>query len=305
LRDFAQPAGEGRRRRFDNDEPQYLKRSARQRLETRDEDDAPETGDRWSTWDQSTAGERGPQPYPDWLVTELAAVDTELGILKTGKEADVWLVRRGVPGGRECLLAAKRYRSSDHRMFQRDAGYLEGRRVRESRTNRATAKRTDFGREAIAGQWASAEFAALYRLWEVGGELGVRIVPYPVQILGTELLLEFVGTPDGQAAPRLAQLRPEPEELGDLWGQLVDAMRVLARCQIVHGDLSPYNILVSDGRLVLIDLPQVVDVVANPNGRDFLARDVRNVGSWFVSRGLSDVDIDGLTRDLLHESGIR
>ncbi len=305
MRDFAQPAGEGRRRRFDNDEPQYLKRSARQRLESRDEDDAPETGDRWSTWDQSTAGERGPQPYPDWLVTELAAVDTELGILKTGKEADVWLVRRGVPGGRECLLAAKRYRSNEHRMFHRDAGYLEGRRVRESRTNRATAKRTDFGREAIAGQWASAEFAALYRLWEIGGELGVRIVPYPVQILGTELLLEFLGTPDGQAAPRLAQLRPTPAELRDLWDQLVDAMRVLARCQIVHGDLSAYNILVSDGRLVLIDLPQVVDVVSNPNGRDFLARDVSNVGSWFVAHGLSDVDIDGLTRDLLRESGIR
>ena len=77
------------------------------------------------------------------------------------------------------------------------------------------AKRTGFGREVIAGQWAAAEFGALYRLWEVGTELGVRIVPYPVQILGTELLLEFLGTDDGQAAPRLAQLRPEPEELTD------------------------------------------------------------------------------------------
>jgi RIO kinase 1 len=267
--------------------------------------DSPETGDRWSTWDQSTAGERGPQPYPDWLVTELAAVDTELGVVKTGKEADVMLVRRGVPGGRECLLAAKRYRSAEHRMFHRDAGYLEGRRVRESRTNRAMAKRSGFGREAIAGQWAAAEFAALYRLWEVGTELGVRIVPYPVQILGTELLLEFLGTPDGVAAPRLAQLRPEPDELADLWRQLVDALTVLARCQIVHGDLSPYNVLVHEGRLVLIDLPQVVDVVSNPNGPGFLARDVRNVGTWFAARGLSAVDVDRLTRDLLRESGIR
>jgi RIO kinase 1 len=304
LHDFVQPVGRGRRRRFDDDEPHFLKRPARPDVQPSDED-APQTGDRWSTWDQSTAGERGPQPYPDWLVTELAAVDTELGILKTGKEADVWLLRRGVPGGRECLLAAKRYRSSEHRMFHRDAGYLEGRRVRESRTNRAMAKRSDFGREAIAGQWAAAEFAALYRLWEVGIELGVRIVPYPVQILGTELLLEFLGTADGQAAPRLAQLRPEPAQLRDLWDQLVDAMRVLARCQIVHGDLSAYNILVSDGRLVLIDLPQVVDVVSNPNGPDFLARDVRNVGSWFVSHGLSDVDPETLLRELLRESGMR
>jgi RIO kinase 1 len=298
-------AGRGRRRRFDDDEPQYLKRFPRSEPEPVDVD-SPETGDRWSTWDLSTAGERGPEPYPDWLVTELAAVDTELGVVKTGKEADVDLVRRAVPGtDRECLLAAKRYRSSEHRMFHRDAGYLEGRRVRESRTNRAMAKRTGFGREMIAAQWAAAEFAALYRLWEVGQELGVQIVPYPVQILGTELLLEFLGTPDGEAAPRLAQLRPASDELDDLWRQALNGLSVLARCGLAHGDLSPYNILVHDGRLVLIDLPQVVDVVANPHGPDFLARDVRNVGTWFAAHGQPDVDIEELTADLLRESGMR
>ncbi len=292
-------AGKSRRRRFDDDEPTYLKRFPQPHRPPA-EDDAPEAGDRWSTWDLSTAGERGPQPYPDWVVTELAAVDTELGIVKTGKEADVHLVRRAVPGtDRGCLMAAKRYRSSEHRMFHRDAGYLEGRRVRETRTNRAMAKRTDFGRQMIAGQWAWAEFGALYRLWEAGTQLGLRIVPYPVQILGTELLLEFIGTPDGQAAPRLAQLRPDPDELADLWRQLVDALSVLARCQITHGDLSAYNILVHEGRLVLIDMPQVVDVVSNPHGARLMHRDVRNVGTWFASRGLAGVDVEELTRDLL------
>jgi RIO kinase 1 len=290
----------------DNDEPQFLKRAPRREPDPVDPDDLPETGDRWSTWDLSMAGERGPEPYPDWLVTELAAVDTERGILKTGKEADVYLVHRGVPGtDRGCLLAAKRYRSTEHRMFHRDAGYLEGRRVRESRTNRAMAKRTGFGREMVAAQWAGAEFAALYQLWEVGQQLGVQVVPYPVQILGTELLLDFVGTPDGEAAPRLAQTRPETGELSGWWDQLVDALVVLARCGIAHGDLSAYNILVHSGRLVLIDLPQVVDVIANPRGPEFLARDVRNVASWFTARGLAGLDVDELTADLLREAGMR
>jgi len=299
-------AGRGRRRhRFDDDEPSTLNHRLWTPADTTN-DDRPDTGDRWSTWDLSAAGERGPRPYPDWLVTELAAVDAELGIVKTGKEADVFLIRRGIPGtGRECLLAAKRYRSADHRMFHRDAGYLEGRRVRESRTNRAMAKRTGFGRDVIAGQWALAEFGALYRLWEVGEELGVRLVPYPVQILGTQLLLEFVGTPDGGAAPRLAQLRPDPDQLADLWRQLLDALYVLATCQIAHGDLSPYNILVHDGRLVLIDLPQVVDVVSNPNGPGLVRRDVHNVAGWFVARGLSGLEVDELVRDLLAQSGLR
>jgi RIO kinase 1 len=72
------------------------------------------------------------------VLTELAAVDTELGVLKTGKEADVHLLRRGLPDrSRETLFAAKRYRSDEHRLFHRDAGYLEGRRMRRSREMRA------------------------------------------------------------------------------------------------------------------------------------------------------------------------
>ncbi|WP_243640161.1 RIO1 family regulatory kinase/ATPase, partial [Streptacidiphilus pinicola] len=159
--------------------------------------DTPPAGDRWSTWDQSTPTEKGPEPRPDWVVTELGAVDTELGIVKTGKEADVFLLERAVPGtGRRTLMAAKRYRDGQHRLFHRDAGYLEGRSHKESRISRAMAKRTDFGKQAIAGQWAAAEFAALSRLWLAGAS-----VPYPVQIVGTEILMEFLGDESGAAAP--------------------------------------------------------------------------------------------------------
>ena len=286
--------GEFRSRRgkrlFDDDEPTTAKRvrgrRALQSLEVFDATDHLPEGDRWSTWDQSVPTEKGPRPYPRWLVTELAAVDTELGILKTGKEADVFLLRRGVPGtDRSCLLAAKRYRSAEHRMFHRDAGYLEGRRTRETRVNRAVASRSAFGREAIAGQWAGAEFAALTRLYAAGIP-----VPYPAQILGTELLLEFIGSADGTAAPRLAETRPDPAALRALWDQLVQALVDLARDGLAHGDLSAYNLLVHEGRLVMIDLPQVVDVVANPRGAWFLTRDAENVGRWFAQHGLAGVD---------------
>jgi RIO kinase 1 len=279
------------KQRFDDDEPTTLKRvRGRRALPSIEDFDAthglPE-GDRWSTWDQSIPTQRGPKPHPAWLVTDLAAVDTELGILKTGKEADVFLIRRGVPGGRSCLLAAKRYRDAGHRMFHRDSGYLEGRRVRESRVNRAVASRSTFGREAIAGQWANAEFGALTRLR--AAELPV---PYPVQVLDTELLLEFIGSPDGVAAPRLAETRPGPAELTGLWDQLVRALVDLARDGLAHGDLSAYNLLVHEGRLVMIDLPQVVDVIANPRGEFYLTRDAENIGRWFTARGLAGADPD-------------
>ena len=281
--------GKGRsKQRFDEEtlfEKRERHRPALPSLDQFDVTDGLPEGDRWSTWDQPDAGERGPEPYPDWLVTELAAVDSELGILKTGKEADVFLVRRGVPEtGPSCLLAAKRYRDAGHRMFHRDSGYTEGRRVRESRTNRAMANRTAFGREALAGQWARAEFGALVQLYTAGVP-----VPYPVSVVETEVLLEFIGDPDGTAAPRLAELRPSGALLASLWDQLVEAVVTLARHGLAHGDLSAYNLLVDQDRLVMIDLPQVVDVIANPQGAGFLERDAANVAGWFTARGVGGV----------------
>jgi RIO kinase 1 len=299
-------SGRTGRRRFDDDEP----RAARGRrpapvLEGPDPDGPAERAEdvAYSTW---LGAVHGPKPRPGWVVTDLGAIDTELGVLKTGKEADVHLIERAVPGGPSSLLAAKRYRSSEHRMFHRDAGYLEGRRVRRSRETRAMATRTEFGRELLAGQWAMAEFAALSRLWELGRREGGVRVPYPVQLLGTELLLEFVGDASGEAAPRLAQVRPDADELRALWRQMVDALTVLARAGLAHGDLSPYNVLVHRGELVLIDLPQVVDVVANPQGPSFLARDVANVAAWFRARGLDldDGDAADLTAQLLSDAGL-
>ncbi|MGW5049978.1 serine protein kinase RIO [Actinokineospora sp. NPDC004072] len=244
----------------------------------------PDGADRWSTW---LDAEQGPHPRPSWLVTDGGAADTDLGVLKTGKEADVFLLERAAPDGPSCLLAAKRYRSSEHRMFHRDAGYLEGRRMRRSREMRAMANRSSFGRNLIAEQWAVAEFAALSRLWSVGAP-----VPYPVQRDGTELLLEFLGDAEGQAAPRLAQLRPEPDAAAELWEQLVAALELMAAQGLTHGDLSPYNLLVHEGHIVLIDLPQVVDVVANPAGVTYLTRDVSSVAAWFRSRGVPDALVD-------------
>jgi RIO kinase 1 len=291
-----------RGRKFDDDDSHFLKRG---RLEPRlhEDPDLPDTGDRWSTWDGAM---QGPEPRPDWVRTEHRAVDTELGMIKTGKEADVHLVRRAVPDtDKISMLAAKRYRDGQHRLFHRDAGYLEGRRVRRSRENRAMTNRTAFGKEMIAGQWATAEFGALSRLWEIGQESGLVRVPYPVQLDGTEVMLEFIGDWEtGEAAPRLAQVRSDPDALRDLWEQMTDALSVMARAQVAHGDLSPYNTLVHEGRLVLIDLPQIVDVIANPQGADFIARDVRNVAGWFAARGL-DVEPEALLERLLYEAGLR
>ena len=223
------------------------------------------------------------------MITDLGAVDEDLGILKSGKEADVHVVRRWVPGenlgdtdSTAVYMAAKRFRDPEHRMFHRDAGYLEGRRVRRSREMRAMARRTGFGRQLISGQWAAAEFNALGELWGLG-----LPVPYPVQIDGNEVLMEFIGDQgeSGSAAPRLAQTRPEPALLKDLFEQFHASVSALALRGWAHGDLSPYNTLLHRDRLVIIDWPQIVDIIGNPRGPEFLQRDCHNMCAWFASRG--------------------
>ena len=241
---------------------------------------------RWSTWLDVEPLCRGPEPRPGWVVTDRAAVDTELGVLKTGKEADVFLLERAVEGGPTVVMAAKRYRSNDHRNFHRNAAYTEGRRGRDSREARAAAKGSRFGRAVAAAQWANAEWESLKLCWTLG-----LPVPYPVQIDGIELLMEWI-TVDGETAPRLSQTRPVPGLLMSYFEQLRESIATMAQHGIVHGDLSAYNLLAAGDRLVIIDLPQVVDLVGNPQGMDFLLRDCANVCGWFRSKGLDPMIAD-------------
>ena len=273
------------RRRFDDD---TWDAPAPHSTSTVDHEDDAVPEPAWSTYRDAA---HGPTPLPGWVVTDPRALDTDHGVMKTGKEADVSLLERRVPddlvpdGPRSALMAVKRYRSAEHRMFHRDAGYLEGRRVKESREMRAIETRTAYGRKLIAGQWAAAEFSVLSRLWQLGAA-----VPYPVQLDGTELMMEFIGTPAGEAAPRLAQLRPDRAGGRDLFAQLAELLRQLAEIGFAHGDLSAYNVLVHDGRVVLIDLPQAVDIVGNPQGFEFLRRDCDNICAWFARHGIHEAD---------------
>ncbi|UMG93000.1 RIO1 family regulatory kinase/ATPase [Nocardioides sp. TF02-7] len=241
---------------------------------------------RWSTWLSVEPLCRGPEPRPDWLVTSQGAVDTDLGILKTGKEADVFLLERADPlrPDEGVVMAAKRYRTPEHRTFHRSATYTEGRSMKRSRDERAIKRKSTFGRLVAAGEWAASEWTALVRCWGLG-----LPVPYPVQVDGTEILMEWI-TVDGedgqQTAPRLAQTRPSRELLASYYEQLRDALTTLVQAGLVHGDLSPYNVLAAGDRLVLIDLPQVVDLVGNAQGFDFLLRDCTNICGWFARRGL-------------------
>ncbi len=239
-----------------------------------------------------TSADPGPEPIPDWVITDDAARQYERGIIKTGKEADVHLVER-VLGERTHLLAAKRYRDLDERAYRDDAKYRK--RSGDRRIDLAIAKGSRVGMSFRAQMWMETEFDALGRLWEAG-----CAVPYPVQKLGVEMMMEYLGDED-EAAPRLvnAVAGTSRAEREDLFRQTVDALRLMTSIGLVHGDLSPYNLLVWDGRLYVIDLPQAVDPILQSEGLGLLERDVANVCKWFAGKGVK-TDADALYREMLN-----
>jgi RIO kinase 1 len=266
----------------------------------------PGDGQRWSTWPAVTPTQRGPRPYRDWIVTSSGAFDTELGVVKSGKEADLFRIERAVPNdpSQSCILAAKRYRGTETSDFHRSARYTEGRGMRNTRDSRAVARGSAYGRTVSAGVWAYAEFEALCTLHGLGVP-----VPYPVQVNGTEILMEFIdagsapgsagrGASRTQAAPRLAQVRTTRHELRGYLDQVIDILGRMAEAGYAHGDFSPYNLLVRDGRVIVIDLPQLVEVASNPSGMDFLHRDCVNVCTWFTRQGV-EADPESLFADLV------
>ena len=248
------------------------------------------------------------RPVPDWVITEWFT-DADLGVLKTGKEAEIRVVERcTLDGDGHHLLAQKRYRprTITHKgelqelgferapTFRNDIVYRDGRNYgKRSRDRRAVEQMTAYGKQLVKQKWLGHEHDVLRVLWDAGAA-----VPYPVSYDDDNgMFLEYVGDADG-AAPRLAQARLGPAQLASAWEQLVAALEVIVGCGWVHADLSAYNLLWWRDRLYVIDLPQAVDLVGSPHGFALLHRDVANVASWFSRRGIA-VDADEIYAALL------
>ncbi|WP_418317216.1 PA4780 family RIO1-like protein kinase [Piscinibacter sakaiensis] len=199
-------------------------------------------------------------------------IDDVVRQLKSGKEADVFVVRSGGE-----TLAAKVYKEAQQRSFRQAVDYTENRKVRNSRQARAMAKGTRFGREQQEAAWQSAEVDALHRL----AAAGVR-VPRPINFYDGVLLMELVADADGHAAPRLNDL-PSFSMADALQhhATLLDEVVRMLCAGVIHGDLSEFNILLAADGPVIIDLPQAVDAAGNNHAPRMLMRDVDNLRNFF------------------------
>ena len=197
-------------------------------------------------------------------------IDEVLRPLKSGKEAAVYVVRSGNEVG-----CAKVYKDMAQRSFQQRVQYQEGRKVRGSREARAIGKATRYGRKQQEAAWKNAEVDALYQLRDAG----VR-VPEPHGYFNGVLVMELVTDAEGFAAPRLGEVELPAEQARDFHAVLVRQVVRMLCSGLIHGDLSPYNVLVGPEGPVVIDFPQVVSAAGNNAARTMLLRDVNNLTAY-------------------------
>ena len=213
-------------------------------------------------------------------LVEEGLIDTVVRQLMSGKEAMVYVVRCG-----DDTRCAKIYKEATHRSFRQAVDYTENRKVKNSRTARAMAKGSKYGRQEQEAAWQSAEVDALYRL----AAAGVR-VPQPYNFHDGVLLMELVTDAQGDAAPRLNDVAFTPEAARTHHATLVAEVVRMLCAGVVHGDLSEFNILLAHIEAengggtdvpVIIDLPQAVDAAGNNHAQRMLLRDVANLRDFF------------------------
>jgi RIO kinase 1 len=249
-----------------------------------------------------------PSRYEEgWLLSSLRTfydqglIKDVLSVVKGGKEASVYRCQAD-PATGATVLAAKVYRPSQFRNLRNDSMYRQGRAfldayghdhdfARDRRVLKAVKKKTEFGRAVRHTSWLMHEFSALESLYQAGGA-----VPQPVAAGENAILMSYHGDAR-MAAPTLNQVALDPDEAGPLLQEVLRNVTLMLQEGLIHGDLSAYNMLYWEGRIIIIDFPQVTDLYANENAYFILERDIRRTCEYFAGQGVA-CDSENITAEL-------
>ena len=210
---------------------------------------------------------------------EEGMVNRVLGVVKSGKEATVYRCSGGPQLDRP-LLAAKVYHEAGHRTFDQSGQYEQGRWVGSRTVRAAIAAKKELGRQYQSALWVEHEFETLSNLGYAGAD-----VPEVFACTERAILMEFVGDEDG-AAPLLQHAGISEAQAAQMFDRVLWNIELWLRENVIHGDLSPFNILYHDGRLIVIDFPQPVDPRTNTSARALLERDISRVTAFFARYGV-------------------
>ncbi len=194
-------------------------------------------------------------------------------VLKTGKEADVYIADAGpqAQGAEYVILKIFRIETSS---FPKRMDYMIGDPRFEGVRNNIFA---------IVNTWCRKEYGNL-----MAAEIAGVHAPRPYYFRGNVLAIEFIGEDDIPARTLKESQIENPAAVLDM---ILEDMKKLYGAQLVHGDVSEYNILMKADVPYMIDFGQAV-LLTHPKSGEFLERDIRNILGYFSRRYKLERDAD-------------
>lgn len=133
--------------------------------------------------------------------------------------------------------------------------------------------------------WAEKEMRNLVRMQNAGMN-----VPTPVLLRSHVLLMSFLGK-NGWPAPKLKDVEISESKARELYRDCVIMMwNIYNKCKLVHADLSEFNLLYHEGKVVVIDVSQSVEH-DHPHALEFLRKDCTNITEFFNKKGVSTMTV--------------
>lgn len=246
-----------------------------------------------------------------WLLDSLGFfyeqqwISDVLAKIKVGKEASVYLCRSG-DQVKESLLAAKVYRPRMLRSLKNDHIYRQGRDVLDESGNpivdlgmlKALHKRSVYGEQLQLQSWIAFEFLTLKTLHLSGAD-----VPQPYEMGENAILMDYIGD-ENTPAPTLNGVNLKQSQVRPLFERTIENIGIMLSKDVIHGDLSAYNLLYWEGDLTMIDFPQVVSPTKHPSAWQIFRRDIHRICEYFGSQGL-ETDPASLASRLWQSFGLR
>jgi RIO kinase 1 len=203
------------------------------------------------------------------------------GVVNAGKESRVYWGKD--PKGKD--LAVKIYLTSSAEFKKGMLKYIQG-DYRFSRIKHDT--------KSLIFTWAQKEFRNL----EQAHKAKVR-VPIPIEIKNNVLIMEFIGK-NGVKAPSLKNYYPEqPDKIYNIIIKYIK--QLYQKADLIHGDLSEYNIMIWEKEPVLFDMSQSVPST-HPLAENLLKRDLENINNFFKKLGVDVIPLNEIYKEVVKKN---